>query len=83
MEFNSKTINLNFIFSICSVLLNFLQTVVHTCARNYDLIYYQLATGFYYMARNKHSERDNTKTDLVEIGWGDVDWFGLTQDRHK
>jgi hypothetical protein len=23
---------------------------------------------------------DNIRMDLVEVGWGDVDWIGLTQD---
>jgi hypothetical protein len=26
---------------------------------------------------------DNIKMDLGEIGWGDVDWIGLAQDRDK
>jgi hypothetical protein len=26
---------------------------------------------------------DNNKIDLVEIGWGGVDWIGLAQDREK
>jgi hypothetical protein len=26
---------------------------------------------------------DNTRMDLVEIGWGGVDWIGLAQDRDK
>jgi hypothetical protein len=26
---------------------------------------------------------DNIKTDLGEIGWDDVDWIGLAQDRYK
>jgi hypothetical protein len=26
---------------------------------------------------------DNIKMDLGEIGWGDVDWIGLTQDKDK
>jgi hypothetical protein len=25
----------------------------------------------------------NVKIDLGEIGWGNVDWFGLAQDRDK
>jgi hypothetical protein len=25
----------------------------------------------------------NIRMDLVEIGWGGVDWIGLTQDRYK
>jgi hypothetical protein len=26
---------------------------------------------------------DNNRMDLVEIGWGGVDWIGLAQDRDK
>jgi hypothetical protein len=26
---------------------------------------------------------DNIKMDLLEIGWGGVDWIGLAQDRNK
>jgi hypothetical protein len=26
---------------------------------------------------------DNLKMDLLEIGWGGVDWIGLAQDRDK
>jgi hypothetical protein len=26
---------------------------------------------------------NNIKMDLLEIGWGDVDWIGLAQDRDK
>jgi hypothetical protein len=26
---------------------------------------------------------DNIKRDLGEVGWGDVDWMGLAQDRNR
>jgi hypothetical protein len=26
---------------------------------------------------------DNIKMDLLEIGWGGVDWIGLAQDRDR
>jgi hypothetical protein len=26
---------------------------------------------------------DNVRMDLVEVGWGDVDWVGLAQDRDR
>jgi hypothetical protein len=26
---------------------------------------------------------DNIKTDLVEIGWGGVNWIGKAQDRYR
>jgi hypothetical protein len=26
---------------------------------------------------------DNIRRDLVEVGWGDVDWIGLAHDRDR
>jgi hypothetical protein len=26
---------------------------------------------------------DNIRMDLGEVGWGDVDWIGLTKDRNS
>jgi hypothetical protein len=26
---------------------------------------------------------DNIRMDLLEVGWGDVDWIGLAKDRNK
>jgi hypothetical protein len=26
---------------------------------------------------------DNIRMDLVEVGWGDMDWIGLAQDRDR
>jgi hypothetical protein len=26
---------------------------------------------------------NNIKKDLGEVGWGDVDWIGLAQDRNR
>jgi predicted small integral membrane protein len=26
---------------------------------------------------------DNIKVDLLQMGWSDVDWIGLAQDRDK
>jgi hypothetical protein len=26
---------------------------------------------------------DNIKMDLVEVGWGDVDWIGVAEDRER
>jgi hypothetical protein len=25
----------------------------------------------------------NIRMDLVEVGWGDVEWIGLAKDRHR
>jgi hypothetical protein len=26
---------------------------------------------------------DNVRIDLLEFGWGDVDWMGLAQDKNR
>jgi hypothetical protein len=26
---------------------------------------------------------DNIRIDLIEVGWSDVDWIGLAQDRNR
>jgi hypothetical protein len=31
----------------------------------------------------RHRWLDNIRMDLVEVGWGDVDWIGLAQDRGR
>jgi hypothetical protein len=35
------------------------------------------------LGRPRHRCVDNIKMDLLEIGWGGVDWIGLAQDRDK
>jgi hypothetical protein len=35
------------------------------------------------LRRPNHRWVDNIKMDLLEIGWGLVDWIGLAQDREK
>jgi hypothetical protein len=32
------------------------------------------------LGRPRHRWVDNIRMDLVEVGWGDVDWIGLAQD---
>jgi hypothetical protein len=27
--------------------------------------------------------RNNIRMDLLELGWGNVDWIGLAQDRNR
>jgi hypothetical protein len=33
--------------------------------------------------RPRHRWVDNIRMDLVEVGWGHVNWIGLAQDRHR
>jgi hypothetical protein len=35
------------------------------------------------LVRSRHIWVDNIRMDLGEVGWGDVDWIGLTQDRNR
>jgi hypothetical protein len=35
------------------------------------------------LGRPRHRLVDNIRNDLVEVGWGDVDWIGLAQDRDR
>jgi hypothetical protein len=35
------------------------------------------------LGRPRHRWLDNITMDLVEVGWGDVDWIGLAQDRDR
>jgi hypothetical protein len=35
------------------------------------------------LGRPRHRWVDNIKRDLGEVGWGDVDWIGLAQDRNR
>jgi hypothetical protein len=35
------------------------------------------------LGRPRRMWLDNIRMDLVEVGWGDVDWIGLAQDRDR
>jgi hypothetical protein len=35
------------------------------------------------LGRPKRRWVDNNRMNLVEMGWGGVDWIGLAQDRHR
>jgi hypothetical protein len=35
------------------------------------------------IGRPRHRWTDNIKRDLLEIGFGGVDWIGLAQDRYR
>jgi hypothetical protein len=35
------------------------------------------------LGRRRRRWEDNIKKDLREIGWGDMDWIDLTQDRDQ
>jgi len=35
------------------------------------------------LGRPRHRWVDNIRTDLQEVGYGSVDWIGLTQDRDR
>jgi hypothetical protein len=35
------------------------------------------------LGRPTRRSLDKIRMDLVEMGWGDVDWIGVAQDRDK
>jgi hypothetical protein len=35
------------------------------------------------LGRPRHRWLDNIRMDLVEVGWVDIDWTGLAQDRDR
>jgi hypothetical protein len=35
------------------------------------------------LGRQRRRWLDSIRMDLVEVGWSDVDWIGLTQDRDR
>jgi hypothetical protein len=35
------------------------------------------------VGRQRRRWVDNVRMDLLEVGWGDVNWIGLAQDRDK
>jgi hypothetical protein len=35
------------------------------------------------LGRSRHRWEDNIKLDLREVGWGDIDWINLAQDRDR
>jgi hypothetical protein len=35
------------------------------------------------LGRPRRRWMDNIRMDLGEVGWGDVDWFGVAQDRNR
>jgi hypothetical protein len=39
--------------------------------------------GKWPLGRPRRRWEDNIRMDLLELGWGDVDWIGLTQDRNS
>jgi PAS domain-containing protein len=44
---------------------------------------YRLLVGKRPLGRLGRRWLDNIRIDLVEVGWGDVDWIGLAQDRGR
>jgi hypothetical protein len=35
------------------------------------------------LGRRRHRWVNNIRMDLGKLGWGDVDWIGLAQDRNR
>jgi hypothetical protein len=44
---------------------------------------YRLLEGRRPLGRPRRRWLDNVRMDLVGVGWGDVDWIGLVEDRDR
>jgi hypothetical protein len=44
---------------------------------------YRLLVGKRPLGRPRRKWVDNIMMDLGEVGWGDVDWIGLAQNRNR
>jgi hypothetical protein len=44
---------------------------------------YRLLAGKRLLGRPTHRWLDNIRMDHGEVGWDDVDWIGLVQDRNR
>jgi hypothetical protein len=45
--------------------------------------WWESQSGKWPLRRPKHRWVDNIKVDLGEVGWSDVYWIGLAQDRNR
>jgi hypothetical protein len=51
--------------------------------RNANRLFVGKPEGRRPLGRPRRRWVDNIRMDLVEVGWGDVDWIGLAQDRDR
>jgi hypothetical protein len=51
--------------------------------RNAYRLLVKMAVGKRQLSRQSRRWMDNIRTDLREVGWGDVDWIALAQDRNN
>jgi hypothetical protein len=51
--------------------------------RNADRLLVGKPEGKRPLGKPRHRWVDNIRMDLGEVGWGDVDWIGLAQDRNR
>jgi hypothetical protein len=49
--------------------------------RNAYRIFVEKPEGKRPLRRHKRSLEDNIKRDLIAVGWGDMDWIYLAEDR--
>jgi hypothetical protein len=55
----------------------------HVARMGEKRIEYRLLVGKRPLWRPRCRRVDNIKMDFGEVGWGDVDWIGLAQDRNR
>jgi hypothetical protein len=63
------------------IILNCLLKVETAIKRIWLSLFWMYVSGMVW--RPRHRWVDNIRLDLGEVGWGDVDWIGLAQDRNR
>jgi hypothetical protein len=57
--------------------------IIHTIHTHQHQQRFHLILTFVIPGRPRRRWVDNIRMDLGEVGWGDVDWIGLAQDRNR
>ena len=53
------------------------------CYSRYLVIHVERTAGKRPFGRPRHRRECNYEMDLQEVGWADMDWIHIAQERHK
>jgi hypothetical protein len=68
---------------VCGIFLSGSATTIDTFVKTINSSKLLISEGRRPLGRPRRRWEDNIKMDLREIGFGDVDWINLSQDRDR